>query len=501
MTAQATSQPSTKESPVAAPRRRRRATTWFAWIAAHGMVLAALRPTWLIPLQGDDMWLVLTINRDASKSLLANSLSYMDEATGVSTRFNPIGLFLNALLKGAMLDAPGGLGGFVHHATITVLVLACLPLAAVLLRQLVFVTSGATVSTTALAIPVAAGFVMAMQITAVWAYYDPLVAHPIFGALPTTVGLLYIVLGIAALLRPERTWRVVAAACAGVVAFLVYEIALVFVAAVAVIGAIWVRRGRTHFLRTMTIVLGPPLLTWILGRLMLSGNPTEDYSGTAITIGPGNVAALVSATYTSAPGSQWGTSGPHVDFSSVPTSAIAVAVAVGLVVTAWAASLRRLRSGAMTGRAGWAVLPIGVLLLIAPMPYVVSEYWSNYLLTHGATYMHSLVAMWCWAMAIGLALYLVVRNRRTILVVVSVVLVTAWSLVQADINRQLAADLVQKPLGAFDVLKALTTEEPEAQRCAALDPIRSVSFSSFYITVLNREYDERFGTEYCPLEQ
>ncbi len=130
-------------------------------------------------------------------------------------------------------------------------------------------------------------------------------------------------------------------------------------------------------------------LSLIAARIFVATHETTSYAGAEMSLGLGSVPAVAISTYTSAPGSLWGASGGVADMNVVSPFAVAAAIVVGASCAVW------------------------VIVVLAPMPFVLSAYWVQVLVTFGQTYMHSLIQLWCWSMVIAVVLLEITRRRRS----------------------------------------------------------------------------------------
>lgn len=492
------------------------------WAAAVGIMILALRPIWSIPLQADDFLALFYINGDNFGVWDTTVQNTQHSLTNSGTHFNPVGIFLESLLKAWMLatDSPILTMSVLHYGTIVGLMLLALPIVTRLLSRLLRVSSGIAVTSTALAIPVAVGFALSAQITAPWAMYDPLVTHPIFAALPTVVGLAYLSSAVGALERRAPVRRVVLASALGVVGFLVYESLIVFVAALVMIAWLGRRRGFSGFRSRLPWLIVPPVATFLVSQLIIAGRPDAAYTGTSFTIDLATAPAWMVSMTTSQPGALWGIASRHVDLSRLVPSALIGAVLVGAALLGWllwgrtrravpavddaAATRVEEKPTSLDGEraASHALVPVVALALCAPVPFLVSRLWVSQLEILGTTYMHSLIVLWCWAMALALIAIQLVRSRGSVawLVLASLV-VTGWVGVQLSINRQLSAELTAHPTVGIDVAEALQHPAPrEEDRCAMLFAVRPRPDASLFISLLNREFEERYGEPFCTSE-
>lgn len=476
------------------------------WAAAFAVMLLALRPLWTIPIQADDFLTLFDIYANGDDDILGRSLRNAARwAAQSDSHFNPVGIFLETLLKGLMMTTTSSTftAGTIHHTALSGLMLLALPISARLAGRLIRVTTGATVSPSALAIPVAVGFAMSIQVTAPWSMFDPLVAHPIFSALPTVLGLAYLASGLGALGADTLRRRVVMASAIGVLGFLVYEIMIVFVAAFVVIALATRRRHTAALWARLPWLAGPPMATFVIGQAIVASHPDSGYAGTSLELSRAILPSWFVAMRTGEPGVLWGLAFTRVDAGRLVPYAVVGAVLTGALLAGWALIHRRATlaiAPEATGSHLRALLPLALLAALAPAPYLVSAMWRSVLLTPGTTYMHSLTMLWSWAMAIGVVLWWLVRmqpSRRWI--AVGVIAVMAWVGVQLSINRQLAASLTARPTMGVDVSAALTdgADWPEADRCASLAQVGAHPLGPMWIGVMNREFEERYGEAYC----
>lgn len=476
------------------------------WVVAAGVMVLALRPLWTIPLQGDDFLAVLYINGDnlgVWETAVRNSRHWLAFS---DTHFDPVGIFLESLLKAWMLatDSPILTMSVLHFGTIVGLTLLALPVVASLLSRLLRVFAGLRVTPTTLAVPLAVGFALSAQVTATWAMYDPLVTHPIFAALPTLVGFAYLSSALGSLERSAPVRRAVVAAALGVVGFLIYESQIVFVAALVIIVWLGRHRGLTTLRARLPWLVLPPMATFLISQVIIAGHPDIGYTGTSFIVDLATAPAWVVAMTTSQPGALWGIASQHVALSRVVPSAVVGAVLVGAALLGWLLWVRTRGEAMPTGAGGeraacHALVPVAALALCAPIPFLVSELWVRRLEIFGTTYMHSLIVLWCWAMALAiLAVQLVLSRGSMAWLVLATLVVAGWAGVQLSVNRQLAAELAAHPTVGVDVAGALSTHPPgEDERCASLASVRGRQDASVFIPLLNREFAERHGEPFC----
>ncbi len=241
-------------------------------------MLTALRATWGVPLQGDDFWLIVSIHADDG-GVWANSINFVSRWIANGTHFNPIGYLLDALLKGGMLASEDPLlsPSVMHHGTIALCALLTVVAASSLLRRLLVIASNVAVATATLSVPVALGFLASTQLTAPWANYDPLVSHPIYASLTTLVGFAYLSVGLGAVMTERSRRSTLTAAALGVVGFLIYEMFIVFVVALACLVILYRTRIAHDHLREAVL--------WTIGTPLLSIRPPEVGLGNRVDVG------------------------------------------------------------------------------------------------------------------------------------------------------------------------------------------------------------------------
>jgi hypothetical protein len=484
-----------------------------SWLCASAAVLWTLHPLWGAPLQADDIVEVLLVNR-FEEGVLPNALASVEHNLRTSsTHFTPLGDLLQGLLKGAMLatTSPVLTASVIHHGFIAAVALTMLALCAHLLGALLSLTGGVRISASRLAVPLALGFAVSVQVTAPWSIFDPLVAHPVFGALPPVFGVAFLLVSVRALAAEPGSGRgtLVLGALIAVAHTVLYEVSAVFFAVLVVVAL--VGRSRFHDVRRrLAWLILPAMVTLAVGRQIVATRPTTGYPGTIATVDLSLLPTWVVAVQTSVPGSTWGLASVRgVDLAATGPYALLGAALLGAALLGWAVLLRR---GGTSGaeHAAWtargsatAVVPVLALIVLAPAPYVISDSWGAAVRVLGTTYMHSFLAMWCWAMLFAvLAAHVTVRisgRRQVVAGLVAVLAVTAWTATQLSINRQLGTELQANPFRGLDIAEVLAdpNPEPEPERCASLATLWQDVPSGGWYEILNREHTERHGEPYC----
>lgn len=477
------------------------------WVISMIIVLVALRATWGVPLQGDDFWLLFSIHASEAGAWV-NSIDFTTSWIAHGTHFNPIGYFLDALLKGGMLatTSPIVTPSVIHHGAIALFSMLTMVAVSSLLSRLLALTSRIEVAASTCAVPVALGFLAATQLTALWSNYDPLVTHPIYASLTTLVGFAYLAAALGATRSDPDRQSVVAAATLGVTGFLIYELFIVFAASLGVILIVYGRSLPWSRLRDAGLwMIGVPLLSLVVARVFVASHETVTYSGTEMAIGWASVPALVTSTYTSAPGSLWGATGGAFDPSLVGPFALGAAALAGTTFFAWAFTVRHrdnvVMGEAPTSRSALRGLgPVGVIAIMAPVPFALSGYWVQVLAQLGQTYMHSLIQIWTWSMVVAILALEVVRRRWSVLAILSVgVVLTLWVGIQVNVNRQVAERIEESPRLGIDVTAALEGLVPESdeERCALLVAVEASGMYDSWDLILNREFEEVHGEPFC----
>jgi hypothetical protein len=362
------------------------------------------------------------------------------------------------------------------------------------------------------------GFAITAQISAPWSLYDPLVAHPAAGALPTLLGFAYLSSAIGALAPGSSRGRVATACALGVLGFLTYEITIVFVASLGAVAAIAWFRGRGKVAvpwSRLAWIVGVPLAVFVASRAIVAGNPVSGYAGTTFSADPAIGATWMVAAATSEPTALWGVASEYVDLARTGVLAIGGALLIAALLTAWAMWARSwtvdvdvsTRTNGPTEpdlRAG-PLIGLGIVGTLAPLPFIVTPQWGAALRTFGTTYMHSLIPLWCWAGVMALVAWAVVRRAPSWRVLtISAVAVFLVVGTQLSINHQIAGYMVQHPLLGIDVTGALdgtTASHSDRERCASLATMRQHPDADTWIRVLNREFEQRHGVPYCGADE
>ena len=402
-------------------------TLWFLGTLVVG---AAVWPTQSVPVQADDMLTLFLGSSDhgglipsAFDTMTGSVSSFMD---GETSHFFPIGLSLDVTLKRAMLGASRHhvTASALHHLVFLLLAIGTFVSSTMLVAALRREECRTRFGTAIFAVPVALGFGAAVQVTTNWSTYDPLVVHPVFGGLVTLLGVTYLMLLSYALQHVRRQFNTVACALLSVIGVAVYEgfypfvaVAMVMVLARVVLGP-WASFAEQAKLGLYAI--GPGLALIAGTRLWSARVSLSTYRGTQVELGFQTLVSWVTSIQTTMPGATWGRT-----LRSVLTNGTAYitpltllgGVATLMALTVWILAARTLDEG--KGQQGHGTLssftslewivPVGGMLLLGPMVFVVSTQWSEYLLEAGATYMSATTSYWAWAMMIGIGLQ---RLRR-----------------------------------------------------------------------------------------
>jgi len=495
----------------------RRAGAWvlarLLWAPSIAFVLLALRPTWHVPLQGDDFWLVFNIHANKELDVLKNSLDYMEGWAAAGTHFNPVAHFLDAYLKGEMMASQSAIltASALHHGVIIASSVGTLIAVAHLLSRLLCVATGVRLRAATVALPLSIGLLCTAQLTGTWSQFDPLLSHPVYGALPTMLGFAYLSASLRALMLQRGWFRTAAASALGVLGFLTYDGLIVFVAALVVIA--WLYRaewpgGIARLRWTLVWLVGPPLGMLAVGRAIVATHEVV-YGGTSISLGSSIPAAWVASIQSSSPAALWSMAVPDVNMAVVGRYAIAAGLLAAAAFTAWALYVWSPRWRPGSEHLGTSeqptplrlLVPIAALAAFAPLPFVVTSQWSSFLLGPGRTYMHSLTLMWAWAAALAIVAVRILHARARAVVVSTVATgLVIWVALQVNINSQLAATLIEEPWFGVDVTSILETGGPdtEAERCDSLSEVKLIEgISGIWIPTLNRMYEDRFGVLYC----
>jgi hypothetical protein len=505
----------------------RSSVRWLAtWSLSVGLVLMSLRPAWRNPLQGDDMWLVFTIT-DPGTNPVRSAAAYAWRSAGAGgAHFNPIANFLDALLKGMMVDAgPSHSGMVLHHGAIAVATILALIACADLIRSCLWLWSGIRIDSSSAAALAAVGFGASIQISPTVSPWDPWVAHPIFAVLIAAIGLGFLSISLKVLAGRSGRVGILVAAVMGVLGFLTYELTIVPVAASVIVWA-WTyfrAASRETLVRGLSLHI-PPLATFVASRVISSLNQTTPYPGTTLTPSMQSVAAWVSTVRTAVPGSSW--AAPASDWmmwaedprftitgkTPIVAGLLSAAMLGAGLSAAYRAKSRRAPDEDATQQSGrlGALVPAALLLLLAPLPYVFTEFWSKYFLRAGFNYMETPLEVWGWAMVLAIAGVLAARGlhasrrshgakfRNALLLVVICAMTAVWIAGQSSVNLRNVEDMRTNPLFGVDVLRFEETDPGDfPERCAAIKWALLAAPSSEWLDGLNAEYQRDFGVQFC----
>lgn len=506
---------------------RRRLTAWASWAVGLAIVMVGIRSSLDVPAQADDMLKLFGIGGPQQQSLVGEWWTAVRVHTdmflaGDDRHFYPFGLALDLSLKRAMLraDGWGTTANAVHHGVFLVTSLATFVAATHLTARLrPSGPSGRGVATCA--VPVALGFVAAAQVTTVWSIYDPLVVHPIFGALATCVGFAY--LAMFARVREGGTRLPTAVVCAvlGVFGVLLYEGFYVFVAAALVMVGqqIWLHRHSDPRVVDRLRAVAPaarwallaPVAIIVMSRVVSALVATSDYQGTAVSLRGRALVATVTSLQTTAPAGTWGLAERTVAAAGVGISRPSFLALFTLVGGAawWAWNVRRASATdddspqlvTLSRPLAWWP-PIVVVIVGTSALFAITAQWGDLLVNSGVTYMGAAGAFWGWAIVLAVGLQQVTQRAGShALAALAVAAVVCWSVVQIGLNAAVVRVETSTPtpfevdlVRMLDDGTALTVDE----RCTILTHVPQADQIDDWRGSLNRHYFERHGTEFCP---
>lgn len=502
---------------------RRSRTAWASWVVGAAIVTVGVRSSLDVPAQADDMLKLFGIGGPDQRSIVGEWWSAVRFQTdsflaGDDRHFYPIGFALDKSLKRVMLHADGWgtTANTVHHGVFLVAALATFVAATHLIARL-RPARPTGLGAAAWAVPVALGFVAAAQVTTLWALYDPLVVHPVFGALATCVGFTY--LAVLARVREGTAHLRSAVACTvlGVFGVLLYEGFYVFVAAalMMVVQHAWVHRvpGVSLVDRVRAVAPGAraallaPIAIVLVSRTVSHFVARSDYQGTAVSLRGRALVATVTSVQTTAPAGTWGLAERAVAAAGVAIgrpSLLALCTLVGGAAW-WTWSIRRDPAReddllpAMTRVAWWP--PIVVIIVGTSALFAATAQWGDLLVNSGVTYMGAAGAFWGWAIVVAVCLEQVTRRVRAHLTAaLAVAALVAWSVVQLGLNAAVvrAETASPTPFGV-DLVRVLDdgTSLTMDERCMLLTHVPQADQIDDWRASLNRHYAARHGVEFC----
>ncbi|MDP2289929.1 MAG: hypothetical protein Q8M22_01990 [Actinomycetota bacterium] len=503
---------------------RGRWTAWASWVIGIAIVMVGIRSSLDVPAQADDMLKLFGIGGPDHRSMVGESWSAARAHTdtflaGGDRHFYPFGLALDKSLKRAMLraDGWGTTANTVHHGVFLVTALATFVAATHLTARLRSAAPSRRAVATC-AVPVALGFVAAAQVTTVWATYDPLVVHPIFGALATCVGFGY--LAVLARVREGGAHMLSAVGCTvlGVFGVLLYEGFYVFVAAALMMvaqhawvhrvpGSRWVDRLSAVPLAARSALLAPIAII-LVSRTVSLFVAQSDYQGTAVSLRGRALVATVTSLQTTAPAGTWGRAERTVAAAGVDIARPSLLALFTLVGGAawWTWSVRRgsdrddeLPAPNSPSVAWWP--PIVVVIIGTSALFAATAQWGDLLVNSGVTYMGAAGAFWGWAIVLAVGLERVTHRARTHAVAaLAVGALVCWSVVQLGLNAAVVRVETASPTPfAVDLVRMLDdgTSLSMDERCSLLDHVPQADQIDDWRGSLNRHYSGRHGVEFC----
>jgi hypothetical protein len=490
------------------------------------LVLLTLRPSWRNPLQGDDMWLILAL-RKPNETTWQNAIAEASRPMGPGRgHFNPFGYFLDALVKGSMLDAgPSAVSGMaIHYAAIAVAALISLWACADILTSCFKVVASLRVPRSVGAACLAVAFTLCVQMSPAVSPWDPWVSQPVYGAAITAIGLTFLASSIRACASPGRG-GMVPASLLGVAGLLTYELMAVPLLVSMVLWAwVWTEStDRRGVVVKASWIHGPAILTLVGSRMLYEVEKSGEYGGTTLRPSVQSLGAWAASVRSSAPGSSW--AAPASDWwtyaddagiaieGKLPWLVAGLAIVLMFAASRFFGAAPRLRivEDKVRGDACLALAPGLLLVGAAPIPYVMTEFWSKYFLRANFNYMQTQLQAWGWAFTLS-AIFVVIVTRPSLaskprsafpqrLAVISGILIVVGggAAVQTSVNLRNVEIMDRAPLFGVDIVQALETPPAaeESTRCEAIQNARLVAFSLDWFPHLNAEYERDFGVPFC----
>jgi hypothetical protein len=315
-------------------------------------------------------------------------------------------------------------------------------------------------------------------------------------------------------------WRwSAAAATAGVLGVLTYELVLAAVAgagvAVAAVAVDALRRRHVRdALRTAAggaVMTGLPALTLLAALLMRSRFGTNDYTGTTLGGSDGFVSAWAVATASSFPATAWGLSASILGLRRPEPVALALFLACMVPLVLAIRALRRApasgggRTDGSTASSrallfGYvAALAVAVLGSVA---IIVSTEKHRFELGAVLGRVYVFYALGLLAVTVAMAhLAIWLWQRRPSVLPVAALAVLAFGAVQFQINYSLSKDLHSQWRSA-PFINGIAAEADVEERCGAFIAFASRPLNGYDKDLIEqsvqRAYESRYGEPFCP---
>lgn len=498
------------------PRRslaRLRATLWAALGTA--LIGAGMVPAARVPILGDDFQALFETYTRGHGSF-ATAVGYGWRAGMQAGHFNPVGQAIGAAYHytvfalSASLELPPQL--FAALADAALVWLTLLAATTVLVQGLRY--AGVTPR-----VPFWPGFACLAAITAATLELHPWSNDPVSSYLPAGWGSAVVAFAILGLALRAAQWGrtswvdVVLAAAIGVFAVLYYEMLVGAVAGAAVVYAAGILRARSHRDRRQFVHLLAlfgagvvlPAVVFVCCRMSAVPQAKSNYTGTAVSLGPGALHTLYVATIGAVPGGGWrylsGSAGPSRLTQAAGLYTLAIIAGVVALVLAWGRR-PRLR-GRWTRTAAVPILAVLVTWGATTATHATSEKYITEIRSPGQVYLYYVVAVICVALLLATFFLVVAPRLRPGIRTAGLVVVGAYLCFQLPLNWHLS----QVSAAAYSANRNLATAAAESSvppqvRCDTLLAWAQRPWPQYYRDAVIRDVQNDFrlahGTAFCP---
>lgn len=492
---------------LAAPRSSARLIELGRWALYLVLSWIVLRPALLITISSDDFINPFYIY-DTYGSNPWRLTTHLARDVFRNGHFNVIGQVFGGFVFASWnyLIAWGVRYSLIYATTKFVVIVGCALAGARLLRTLASL-GGWTLDVWRARVVVAAVLLPTLQIHLPWGL-DPVGSFPLFGYLPTALGMLALDAAIHALQRDDTRSAIVAAiALCG--SILYYELNVAVVVALApIVVLLRLRRRRiarpvASLLRRSIWITGPPVAMTV-GLTIIAARTNTGYTGTELDAGSVTPGLLARAIGGSLPATAWGAAhdwlnGP-VGLTAL-TAVSAAIVGVALVRVAW-------RPPAPPPASRWwevllvASCPV-VMWLGATVIQTITSQADTRIVALGYVYTYYAYGSAGVALAVIIAARAlpgagVWRRVRPALLVAALIFVVAQMAVNDTVTRVYQGGWRLND----ELLVAVSERPPEAQRCDALRSwVVFTRFPAYYdqamVNGLNATYRDHFDELFC----
>jgi hypothetical protein len=491
------------------------------WIVSFSLLVITFFPTLRMPIQGDDFFALLNTNPDEPVSIFAESAHGFRFAlesflNGQTSHFYPTGFFFDVGLKRIMIEAYS----FGSSAS-AVQSLVYLSLGVGTFLSVCFFLSGVfslmknSRKPVWFATPVAIGLFASLQLSTKWSTYDPLVVHPIFGAVITFVGFFYLAAISRDLSRHIKPWKIALNSIIGIVGVSTYEGFYPFLLAAITMnlyGILITRRNKAYNIQwKQSIAVVFPVALVFITRIYSRMKSTSEYQGTDIGISRKTFVSMITSFRSTSPGGMWHRAWNEVQLNGFyieSTIYFLVIIANGLILVSYfylnkSKFVEKKKQNDKTKFLIPSALVLA-LLIFGDFLFSLSKQWADYLMTPGLTYMNALTSYWGWSIMIGILILFTQQKAKNKLHFLSLIIIlTSWGNLQFALNSQVAQSEILNPTPFRSDLIRILESEPKLtmeDRCNLLTPFSSNgSLGPNWRENVNRMYQIRFGTTFCSI--